>query len=297
MTDTLITESEDPIYDVAVFNQTIFAAQQTGLYRSQDNGENWENIYQSWMPDTVIPTLAVTLSPNFVQDKTVVAGVNGGIVLSTDNGETWVLHQFRNPIPMITSIAISPNFAADQTILAGTYEDSMFRSVNGGKTWQAFNFGLFDHNILCIAVSPNFVNDHTVYVGASSGIYRSINGGRLWHDIALPVNDAILSLALSHDGVLYAGTEMQGLFKSEDDNTTWLSIYETNGALNSILLLSDAQKIIIQVDDTIMISDDNGATWSIAVSEDVSAIVLTNEKLIVAGLADTSIHTVNFLNT
>jgi photosystem II stability/assembly factor-like uncharacterized protein len=294
MTDTTFNTIEDTIYSIAVSNQTLFTARQTGLYHSTDGGENWVNTYQSWMPDLPIATLTVKLSPNFEKDNTIITGINGGIVLSTDGGTTWEVHQFRNPIPMITGIGISPNFSIDQTIVAGTYEDGMFRSVDAGRTWQAFNFGLFDHNILCLAVSHNFDDDAIVYAGTSSGIYKSINGGRLWQDITLPIGyDAILSIALSADGALYAGTETNGILKSQDHGETWTSVYEAESAINSILVLSD-DRLIGQMDDTVMLSDDDGATWTVMIDSDVNIITIADDKQsIIAGLEDMTIQVVN----
>lgn len=291
------TRDEDTIYDLAVSNQTMFAARQTGLYQSHDGGVNWTNAYRSWMPESTIPTLAVRLSPNFVVDKTIIAGINGGVTLSTDGGETWVAHRFRNPISMATSIGISPNFEKDETILVGTYEDGMFRSEDSGKTWQVFNFGLFDTNILCLIVSPQFTDDRMIYVGTSSGIYKSVNGGRFWHDLVLPIDyDAILSLALSDNGMVYAGTETCGLLKSQDNGTTWESVYEINSAINSLQVLPD-NRLIGLMDDKLMLSNDGGVTWATVVNSGVYTITLSEDnQSIVVALTDTSIQVVNLID-
>lgn len=300
MTDmpTITTQTEDTIFDLAVFNQIMFAAQQTGLYRSIDKGDSWENIYQSWMPDSAIPTLTVRLSPSFKNDKTVVAGINGGIVLSTDAGATWVIHQFRNPIPMITSIDISPNFTTDQTMLVGTYEDGMFRSVDSGKTWQAFNFGLFDHDILCVAISPDFAEDQTVYAGTSSGIYKSVNGGCLWQGIDLPIGyDAVLSLAIvdnfASDRCLFAGSESQGLLRSDDGGESWTQLIVSDGAMNSINRLAD-NRILLHVDDTLITSDVDGLSTKTILPEDVSAVTLPDQSSsIIVGLVNGNIQIID----
>ena len=299
MADNPTTLSEDMIYDLAIYDQTLFVARQTGLYRSTDNGINWQNISHSWVPDTEIPSLTVCLSPNFASDHTLIAGINGGIALSDDAGDTWEIHHFRNPIPMVTCLGISPNFKIDHTIFAGTYEDGMFRSVDAGKTWQAFNFGLFDHNIFCIAISPNFAEDQTVYVGTSSGIYKSLNGGRLWHDVALPVDhDVILSLALGDGGQMFAGTENNGLLISQDKGLTWIVGYGSDSVINSLLLLPDKNTLIAQMDDRVMSSESNGATWTPLIEGDVHAITLDhNKQSILAGLADTTIQFVNVSNS
>lgn len=292
MTEISTLPIEDIIYDLAVIGQTIFSARQTGLYRSFDNGETWDNVYESFMSDAAVATLAVALSPNYETDKTIIAGVNGGIVLSTDGGDNCVVHSFRNPVPMVTCIAISPDFANDKTILAGTYEDGIFRSIDEGQSWRAFNFGLFDHNVISLITSPNFVDDQTVYVGTSSGIFKSVNGGRLWADVILPVGyDAILSLALSDDGVLYAGTETKGLLQSADGGTIWTTLYETESAINRIVLHKD--QLIVQFDDRVMVSVDNESTWETLIDSDVSAVFLLGDTQLVAGLADTTLHTIN----
>ena len=67
-----------------------------------------------------------------------------------------------------------------------------------GSSWSAFNFGLFDHNIYCLTLSPEFATDGLVFAGTSSGVYRSLNGGRLWGDLTMPAGDeSVLSLAFS----------------------------------------------------------------------------------------------------
>ena len=296
-TPSMPSEITDLIYDIAIFDQTLFVARQTGLYQSNDGGVNWVNAYQSSIPESTIPTLAIKISPNYKHDNTVIAGINGGIGLSTDGGATWLFHQFRIPIPMVTSIAISPNFATDKIILAGTYEDGMFLSNDAGRTWQAYNFGLFDHNVLCVAVSPRFAEDQTVYAGTSSGIYKSINGGRLWHDLTIPNGyDAILSLALSSDGSLYVGTESNGMMISDDSGTTWKTMFKTDSAINAILLGVD-NRIITQFDDIVQYSDDGGATWTTAISNNVNVVVLSdNLQNIVLGLADTKTQVINLFD-
>lgn len=284
ITDSQITlPIESTIYDIASFDNTIFLASHAGLYRSIDGAESWQDVYQSWMPDTEVPTLTVQLSPDFANDQTIISGVKGGIVMSQDGGQNWIVHQFRNPPPMVTSIIFSPNFAVDNVVFAGAYEDGMFRSLDGGRSWQAFNFGLFDHNILYLVISPNFIQDQTIYAGTSTGIYKSINGGRLWDSIRSSFDDdAVVSLAISDDGGLYAGTEAKGLFKSSDLGVSWDSIYQTDYAINGIISIAQ-NYLIIQADDSVRVSNDDGKTWETLVAEDVSTIHInsTHQSLIV----------------
>lgn len=295
-TQSITPQNEDTTYALAIHGETVFRACQSGLYRTDDHGKTWHNLYKSWMPEETIPTLAVQLSPNFTDDQTILAGVNGGIVLSTDGGDTWQAYHFRNPLPMVTGIALSPDFSNDGVVLAGTYEDGMFLSSHHGGHWQAFNFGLLDHNILCVATSPNFANDELVYIGTGTGLFRSRNGGRLWEDVPLPIGyDAILSISFSphfaDDGIIFAGSESSGLLQSTDAGNTWMTQYSIDGAINTLLHSSDG-KLIMHLDDTVIYSEDF-ETWTACIEEGVDTVALMQGTIIVVALANSQIKMMN----
>ena len=286
MTGQELSKNDDKIYAIAEVNEALYLACHSGLYRSAAGAERRQNTYQSWMPNPSVPTLAMAASPNYAADGILLAGISGGIVLSEDGGQTWALHHFRRPLPMVTCLALSPAFASDRTVLAGTYEDGLFRSTDGGQSWQAGSLGLFDHSILCLALSPRFADDGRVFAGSGSGIYISENGGRLWHDIAMPVDDAVLSIALSPDSILFAGTESNGLLQSGDGGATWETCYRTGGAVNTILLSADHGMLAL-VDDSLVHSADCGAGWSRIVDGGVHALALEEDgKAILLGLDD-----------
>ena len=205
----------------------VYAARQSGLYRIGASGEE-QNLYQSWLPDQDLPTLAIAADHDLL-----LAGINGGVARSPDGGASWEAHQFRAPAPLVTCLALSPGFEDDGCALAGTFEDGVFRSTDSGETWRAVNHGLFDHSIYALALSPRFADDGLVYVGTGSGIYRSENGGRLWWDLTMPAGDeTVLSLALAESGALYAGCEAHGLLRSKDGGENWETLLETDGAVN-----------------------------------------------------------------
>lgn len=249
-----------------------FAGCGSGLYRSADGGKTWHFAYESLNPSRPLATQAVAVSPNFAVDQTVFTGVSGGTLRSFDGGNTWHISLLPEPSPTVVNLIFSPNYQIDGNVFAGTLEDGVFLSPDGGENWVLWNFGLYDVHILCMAVSPDFAEDQTLYVGTEIGIFYSTNRGRSWNETTLPVNDPVLSLALSPgyatDGIVLAGTETQGLYISRDRGASWsrLGSHAIDGnAVNHIILSSEypaGQKILLLLSDGLLVSQDDGNSWS-----------------------------------
>ena len=291
------TEITDRAYAMASTGAALYIARHSGLFCSQPADDVEQNLYQSWLPDQPLPTLALALSPEFAIDGLILAGINGGVARSEDAGETWQALQFRIPPPLVTCLALSPTFDSDGCVLAGSYEDGICRSGDGGRSWAAANFGLFDHNVLCLALSPAFAEDGLAFSGTSSGIYRSQNGGRLWQDLSMPSGDeTVLSLALSPgfaaDGGLYAGTEAHGLLHSSDGGNRWQRLQLPDGAVNSLIVSPGGDsdyRLIAQVDESALLSEDRGKNWQLLASADVDAVALADDASLLIALADGSV--------
>lgn len=249
-----------------------FAAQNSGLYRSENGGETWQSAYTSLQLEALLPTTAVAVSPDFNVDRYVIAGVEGGLLRSHDGGTTWFAALLPTPPPLVTALVVSPNFAADGVIFAGTMEDGVFRSADRGSSWAAWNFGLLDLQVLSLAISPTFAADETLFAGTASCLFRSTNGGRAWRDVDFPTEYApMLSVALSPDYArderIFVGTESHGLFSSDDDGRTWTRHGEDviTGAVNSLALAQEpdaALVVLALLDSALLISGDGGQCWA-----------------------------------
>jgi photosystem II stability/assembly factor-like uncharacterized protein len=262
----------DVIYNLAASpafasDQAIFAARASGLYRSTDGGQNWQNAFASLQSQEPIPASWVTLSPNFAHDQQVFAAAPGGVLRYDDGGQTWTVAMLPTPAPFITALAISPNYAADGLLFAVTMEDGVFRSTDRGARWTAWNFGLFDLHVYCVAISPDFARDQTVYLGTESGIFRSLNGGLGWREVDFPIEHApVLSLALSPNfavnGLIFAGTESAGLFRSTDGGQTWEQVIpaEQVGSVNAVLAPKSTE-VLVMGDEMLLVSRDAGKSW------------------------------------
>jgi photosystem II stability/assembly factor-like uncharacterized protein len=103
--------------------------------------------------------------------------------------------------------------------LYGATGDAIIRLDENGGGWAAERY-LAGSGAQCLAVDP--ANPDTVYAGLrEGGVQRTRDGGRTWHDCALP-EPGVFSLAVSAaDGAVYAGTEPSRLFRSDDGGEHW----------------------------------------------------------------------------
>lgn len=280
-----------------------FAASPSGLQRSADGGQTWQDALVSLELTDVVPVTSLVLAPNFAEDRRVLAGAPGGIFISTDAGESFKALLFPSPPPTVSTLAISPNFAADGTIFAGTMEDGVFISRNGGESWVSWNFGLLDLNIIGLAISPDFANDETIFAGTETGIFRSTNSARAWREIELPFGfEAVLSLAFSaeyaSDHTLYAGSENHGLWVSRDEGEHWSRLAEDaiSDPVNSILV--SGAGLLAVTGAALYHSADGGQTWTDRMPEgyagrEISALLpLQGSPKYLAGFTDGEVEAI-----
>ncbi len=226
----------------------------------------WESAYTSLTLNADLSTTAVAFSPDFAFDRTVFAGVEGAILRSVDAGKTWQVHGLPTPPPLISALAVSPRFAEDGLVLAGTLEDGVFISRDRGVHWQASNFGLLDLGVFAIEFSASFASDDTIYIGCLSGIFRSKNAGRAWREVDFPANcSSVISLA-HLPGVLLAGTQDDGLYRSYDRGGTWHPSTIDKGSVDAIRYTANQSPpgfhLVALIDGELEFSTDEGATWS-----------------------------------
>ena len=241
------------------FNQDglIFAAKKSGLYRSNDKGQTWTNAYTSLQLNIPLPTTYVAVS-SVDAVLYVFACVAGNLLRSIDGGETWQIITLGSPAPVITALAISTNFAKDGTLIAATMQDGIFCSIDYGQKMTGWDFGLYDPNINALALSPDFADTKNVLAGTQSSIFSSRNAGRSWRDLDFPIDAApVLCLAFSR-GVIYAGTETEGLYCSQDNGQGWEQIIP--GIVEHILADLNGN-IVIVLDGVLRFSQDGGITW------------------------------------
>lgn len=238
----------------------------TTLYRSVDDGDQWERVWVG----TPASLATMHWSPAFDRDQILFLGYGASIVRSTDAGASWedVGQTFNSATPAtrieIGAVALSPSFATDRTIVLdlrrraadpGTIPPELMRglliSTDAGSTWQPLGVpaahGATYASVEQVRFSPTYAEDGAMFAIASDGdskgpgadatrhLFRSADRGQTWEVVQGPLpSDVYLALSpsFSRDRTILLGALLRA-------DTT-----DSNGRC------------------TIQRSTDAGATWS-----------------------------------
>ena len=238
---------------------TIFyaAAAQGGVWKSANNGIDWEPIFDDEFSQSIGAIAVAPSDPNVLY----VGGGEGnprgnvalghGIWRSTDAGASW--EQVLRLKGQIGTIAVHPTnpdiaFAA---VLGSPFgpgpQRGVYRTLDGGKQWSQVLKVDADTGASDVAIDPH--NPRIVYAGLwamrrtpwsaqsggeGGGLYRSSDGGASFEKVeheAIPkgvVGKVGVAFAPSQPGRIYALIEAEagGLFRSDNGGGEWKRINE-----------------------------------------------------------------------
>jgi len=241
-----LTPGESQTRDQAVSSLTIFAGTGSGLFRSRDWGNTWEQVKAPAL-EGMGAVRAIVATGSFV-----FAGGDGGLCFSDDFGATWVKTYAASPA---LALAVSRSPLADPTVFLGTPE-GLRRSSDLGRNFAATALegtpafriewpgpdlvvatgrgvvvfragskayesgsGLPEGRVAALAVSSFFVVDPVAFAGVpGQGVFQSRDGARTWKPVGLP--GRTVSDLLWFGPILYAATDA-GFFQSDDVGATW----------------------------------------------------------------------------
>lgn len=189
---------------------TVSGLSDGGLYRSEDYGANWIK--------TATPIPANTQAFFLVSGADFYVGTATGIYRSTDEGAHWT--EVNNGL---ASEIIESFVPAGDKLFAGAGQVTTYLSPDDGSTWTAAA-GKLPFPIHCMALYGA-----SLFAGTSEGIYRSDNDGLDWTRkcTGLPLQylryPYIRTLAAS-GSEMYAGTDLDGFFRSSDSGENWTAI-------------------------------------------------------------------------
>ncbi len=189
------------------YNGYLFACSRSSiLYRSTDNGNNWNSIYNLQSRQMLNMTS---------QGQYLFMATDGkGVLRSSDNGVSWT--QVNTGFPY-------NNYPVENIVTTGQYlvcgEYRMYRSSNYGNSWDSCTNGLatplYIHSLNAIG--------NKVYAGTNKGAYVSSNSGANWTSI----NNGIATQTvekISSDGTSLYASASNGVYKSTNDGVQWYAI-------------------------------------------------------------------------
>jgi photosystem II stability/assembly factor-like uncharacterized protein len=236
----------------------IYAAADARLFRSSDDGDNWELIID-WTgeADEIVEIV-------FNDSGHIFIGTFGGagVYTSPDEGQTWLEPNFS--IPLVNSIAVGHN----GDIIAATMLN-VWISTDNGYTWALKNQGLPEQTIV-VSVFVDQVENYFIgtYGDGIERIYKSTNYGEYWFESSEGLHpvEAVTSITENSINMLFAGLESgQEIYRSTNNGEFWE--YFTNG------LPSTANQYYLHVNDNDFIyagmtggggvfrSTDDGESW------------------------------------
>ncbi|NBX60409.1 MAG: hypothetical protein EBT62_08100, partial [Opitutaceae bacterium] len=147
------------------------------------------------------------------------AGGATGVYVSTDLAASYRSSNSGND-----SVGPTRGFADGGSFIFTCTSQGVFRSADNGVTWLQKSSGLTD-----LRTSGIIYAEGNVIVATPSGVFRSDNQGDTWQTAGLDQKD-IRSVA-AINGVIIAGTNGEGIYRSVDLGKTWVA---ANNGLNSL---------------------------------------------------------------
>jgi len=223
---------------------TVYAASQSGIFKSVDSGvtmnpTNWP----------LTETTAIAVSPS--DSSTIYVGTVSGLYETKDGGANWVKLNLADASGYPTTIAINSRDAS--VILVGLSDGpgrggGILQSFDRGEHFHLANTGLSTavENLICCGVdtlSLRFRADSMVALASNTGVYLSTDLGDHWQNVSGNSVPGYFSDVAWDGGYLYTSTFGEGVLRSQ-------SVIPT---LPSAQLLNISTRLRVQTGDNVLI--------------------------------------------
>jgi photosystem II stability/assembly factor-like uncharacterized protein len=246
----------------------MFTATDDGVYRSLDAGRSWSRCSASV---NVLSVLALD------DGHTVLAGTADGAVLrSTDGGVRW--NTITRGVPGMKVDLLAMRTGQPAAVYAGT-DGGFAVSYDAGRTWETRNIGLVPAatagspapRVEIAALLADTKDPGSILLSLlGRGLYTSSDDGQRWKSVepgaGTPWIDSLAADAST--GMLYAGTDADGVAVSRDGGATWSrsgkglsTLLSTPGAINTLTVAADGTVYAGTASRGAARSDDGGVTW------------------------------------
>jgi photosystem II stability/assembly factor-like uncharacterized protein len=249
----------------------LFAGTQNGIYRSVDNGVNWDNILDTF----AIGSIEINSQDDIYSSP-------GPIYFSTDYGDNWETLNY-------PEMSISHIFVDSQNNILVGFWGGIYKSNNNGLNWElVLSFSNCEVVNSIVENSEGVLFAGTINFFGVGGVYRSTDQGDSWEHIGLE-NEYISSLAINSNDEIFAGSRghhyegIGGVFRSSDNGETWTELCDD--ALVTSIAIDSEDKIFIGCSflyyGAVLVSEDNGENWQL-IESDLIDIYTSIEFLLIS---------------
>lgn len=219
-------------------DEAVYAATNSGLYRSTDRGASWIALG--------VPHDEVASVFEAPDGAVLLAGTQPAhLYRSRDGGATWERCEAFERIPgreswaqlgpggpQVRDIAGHPN--APGTVYAAVEAEGVYATLNYGDSWERRSYGLYGdpHGL-------HVTGRESVVAACGRGLYRTTDGGRGWHRLDTHRSSfwhSYFREVIEHEGVLYASAQDRseqrhdppgsGVILTSVDNGRTLSLHD-----------------------------------------------------------------------
>lgn len=209
--------------------------------KSTSGGLNWKTI-------GVIPTSVnwMTIAPT--NERKLYATCDSLIYRSTDGGTSWIQTIMSNKIFNVINVNPSDTtviYAGGSSCIDQKWLMAFFKSTDSGISWTTVTPDTTRGSVSALAMDN--ADPQIIYIGGycwignqrTPKIFKSVNGGLTWSDATgnIPTyGRCITSLAIhpTNSNILYAGTYMDGIYRSTNAGASWTRVFSTSFSIAKI---------------------------------------------------------------
>jgi photosystem II stability/assembly factor-like uncharacterized protein len=199
------------------------------IYRSENGGEKWEEVYSEAENGPTISSIKVSKS----NPQKVYAGVQSGAIIKTeDGGATWS-NIYKASAPIIN---ISLDAQNSEVVYFGIYNQGVIRTMDGGKTTEEITKNIQSgmasgRNVYALEADPS--QSGVIYIGTDKGIVRGLDYGNKFESVDVlesAKNQPVRGLAVNPynpNEIIFSSA--QAVYKSVDGGKQW-AVYQLEGS-------------------------------------------------------------------
>jgi len=237
--------------------KNILVGTKRGLFRSEDCGHTWKNIFRTIIPEKNNVT---SLEVSKYNPKTIAIATRKGVFMSEDSGNRWrdISGNINNKSPRCIALDKDSIYAGGEgglyvkgrnssgweriyirSALEKTNEEEMPDPVEAEAETEPET----ENSINCIVIK-----DSILYIGLDKGIFYSEDSGKNWRPFYREGLSGIINhilLARTSDRIYCATTN--GIYEFDKEKTRWLELYrgmDRSAGANSLALSDENEKFL-----------------------------------------------------